>query len=84
MISIRVPASTTNLGPGFDCLGIALQLWNRITLEIGRPPAVDTFTLSKPAGQGESAVAKRDCLTRLPDLSLDIDDDDSDDQTAPL
>jgi homoserine kinase len=36
MISIRVPASTTNLGPGFDCLGIALQLWNRITLEIGR------------------------------------------------
>jgi homoserine kinase len=36
MISIRVPASTTNLGPGFDCLGIALQLWNRITIEVGR------------------------------------------------
>src|ERR1700731_915632 len=33
-ISIRVPASTTNLGPGFDCLGIALQLWNRITIEV--------------------------------------------------
>lgn len=24
-----VPASTTNLGPGFDCLGIALKLYNR-------------------------------------------------------
>jgi homoserine kinase len=36
MISIRVPASTTNLGPGFDCLGIALQLWNRITIEVDR------------------------------------------------
>jgi homoserine kinase len=35
-ISIRVPASTTNLGPGFDCLGIALQLWNRITIEVDR------------------------------------------------
>jgi len=35
-ISVQVPASTTNLGPGFDCLGIALQLWNRITLEVGR------------------------------------------------
>jgi homoserine kinase len=30
---IQVPASTTNLGPGFDCLGAALQLWNRIEVE---------------------------------------------------
>src|SRR5215469_11579003 len=28
-VIIQVPASTTNLGPGFDCLGVALQLWNR-------------------------------------------------------
>jgi len=34
-LSIRVPASTTNLGPGFDCLGIALQLWNEIRVEPG-------------------------------------------------
>jgi homoserine kinase len=33
VITIQVPASTTNLGPGFDCLGAALQLWNRITIE---------------------------------------------------
>jgi homoserine kinase len=33
-ISVQVPASTTNLGPGFDCLGIALQLWNRITINV--------------------------------------------------
>ncbi|MBV8142578.1 MAG: homoserine kinase [Verrucomicrobia bacterium] len=32
-LSVQVPASTTNLGPGFDCLGVALQLWNRITIE---------------------------------------------------
>lgn len=24
---VRVPASTSNLGPGFDCLGMALTLW---------------------------------------------------------
>ena len=29
----RVPASTTNLGPGFDVLGLALQLYSTITLE---------------------------------------------------
>jgi homoserine kinase len=31
-IHIRVPASTSNLGPGFDCLGLALQLYNTTTL----------------------------------------------------
>jgi len=25
---VRVPATTANLGPGFDCLGLALDLWN--------------------------------------------------------
>src|SRR5580704_3818866 len=34
--SIQIPASTTNLGPGFDCLGIALRLWNRIKVELGQ------------------------------------------------
>lgn len=27
-ITVRVPATTANLGPGFDCLGLALDLWN--------------------------------------------------------
>jgi len=27
-VHIRVPASTSNLGPGFDCLGLALTLYN--------------------------------------------------------
>ncbi len=35
-VSVQIPASTTNLGPGFDCLGIALQLWNRVTIEDDR------------------------------------------------
>ena len=29
-----VPASTTNLGPGFDCLGIALKLYNHFEAEL--------------------------------------------------
>jgi len=31
-ISVRVPASTSNLGPGFDCLGLALNLYNTTTI----------------------------------------------------
>jgi len=31
-IVVRVPASTSNLGPGFDCLGVALRLYNEMAL----------------------------------------------------
>lgn len=27
-VTVRVPATTANLGPGFDCLGLTLDLWN--------------------------------------------------------
>ena len=30
-VTIRVPASSANLGPGFDCLGLPLSLWNETT-----------------------------------------------------
>ena len=29
-VTIRVPATTANLGPGYDCLGVALQLFNEV------------------------------------------------------
>ncbi|MEA3485315.1 MAG: homoserine kinase [Candidatus Aerophobetes bacterium] len=32
-VRVRVPASTTNLGPGFDCLGLALKLYNVVEME---------------------------------------------------
>jgi homoserine kinase len=33
MISIRVPATSANMGPGFDCLGVALGLYNDYEIE---------------------------------------------------
>ncbi|MEY2498286.1 MAG: homoserine kinase [Verrucomicrobiota bacterium] len=38
-VTIRVPASTSNLGPGFDCLGVALRLYNHVTVSRGRGEA---------------------------------------------
>lgn len=32
MVSVRVPATSANLGPGFDLLGLALPLYNELTL----------------------------------------------------
>ncbi len=34
MLHIKVPATSANMGPGFDCAGIALQLYNEIWVEI--------------------------------------------------
>jgi homoserine kinase len=31
-VTVRVPASTSNLGPGYDCLGVALRLHNSVTV----------------------------------------------------
>ena len=33
-IAVEVPASSANLGAGFDCLGLALDLTNRIEVEV--------------------------------------------------
>ncbi|MEZ4300263.1 MAG: homoserine kinase [Polyangiaceae bacterium] len=35
MIRVRIPATTANLGPGFDCMGLALDLWNTFELHTG-------------------------------------------------
>ena len=32
-ISVKVPATSANIGPGFDCLGMALPIYNIITIE---------------------------------------------------
>ena len=33
-VSVEVPASSANLGAGYDCLGVALQVTNRIEVEV--------------------------------------------------
>ena len=39
VIRVRAPATTANVGPGFDCVGIALDLWNEVEVRAGEGPA---------------------------------------------
>ena len=32
-VSVRVPATSANIGPGFDCMGLALPIYNTVTIE---------------------------------------------------
>ena len=38
---VRAPATSANLGPGFDCAGVALDLWNELELTDGEGVAVE-------------------------------------------
>jgi len=35
MFVVKVPATSANLGPGFDCMGLALSLYNIFQVELG-------------------------------------------------
>ncbi len=37
-IVVRAPATTANLGPGFDCLGMALDLWAEVVVSAAEEP----------------------------------------------
>ena len=32
-VVVRVPATTANLGPGFDSLGMAVDIWSEISVQ---------------------------------------------------
>jgi homoserine kinase len=57
-VTVRVPATSANLGPGFDSLGLALTLYDDVTVDID--PDGTRFTGLSIQVEGESAeVADR-------------------------
>ena len=51
-VEVRAPATTANLGPGYDCLGMALDLWNTLTVEV-LPEGTDAVVSVAGEGEGE-------------------------------
>ncbi|MEW6192852.1 MAG: homoserine kinase [Bacillota bacterium] len=52
-VKVRVPATTANLGAGCDCLGLALSLYNTVSVEIAGSGLAITVS-----GEGEDAVPR--------------------------
>jgi homoserine kinase len=50
-ITVRVPATTANIGPGFDCLGAALTLYNEFTFTSAASLQIDV------TGTGAATIA---------------------------
>ncbi len=51
-VTVRVPATSANLGPGFDSIGIALDLYNTVSIE-----ASDEFGM-RLVGEGEDVLSQ--------------------------
>jgi homoserine kinase len=51
-VTVRVPASSANVGPGYDCIGIAVDLWSEITVT-----RADKFEITAE-GEGAAEMPK--------------------------
>ena len=51
-VSVKVPATTANIGPGFDTLGMALPLYNTVTIEETVLPGTGGSVFRIRAGRG--------------------------------
>ena len=60
-VTVRVPATSANLGPGFDCLGVALDLYSSVTVSHGSRCEPDAMVAAAAAAFFEaSGIAHRD------------------------
>ena len=65
-VSIRTPATTANLGPGFDCLGMALDWWNEVCLSVSPSPKVHI----EGEGAGSLSAAEDNLVYRAACVAL--------------
>ncbi len=54
-VTVTVPATTANLGPGFDCLGAALTLSNRFRFSL-LPPGGETVSITAMGAEAEQVT----------------------------
>ncbi|MEG4804152.1 homoserine kinase [Microcoleus sp. ARI1-B5] len=57
-VTVTVPATTANLGPGFDCIGAALSLYNSFQFSLIEPPATEKLKVTVTGA--EAAKVKTD------------------------
>ena len=62
LVRVKAPATTANMGPGYDCLGMALDVWNTIEVEVldsGEPVVEVTGEGAGELGTGRDNLVYR-------------------------
>ncbi|MDN5331746.1 MAG: homoserine kinase [Tepidanaerobacteraceae bacterium] len=60
MVEVKVPASVANFGPGFDCMGVAVNLYNFIEMEFSDVPKIEVYG----EGQGKISLGEDNLVYR--------------------
>ena len=62
LVRVKAPATTANMGPGYDCLGLALDIWNTLEVEtiVGGEPLVEI----SGEGAGELETGRENLVYR--------------------
>lgn len=55
-VRVKVPATTANIGPGFDCLGMALALYNEVEFLVEGAPEPAVHTGERVGADGEASA----------------------------
>jgi homoserine kinase len=61
-VSVKVPATTANLGPGFDTLGLALSLYDELEVAVRAEPGVHVTVIG--VGEGEVPTDESNLVAR--------------------
>lgn len=69
-ITARCPATTANLGPGFDCLGMALDLWNEVRVEVLDAGVATSLVTIEGHATGISLDPTRNLLVQTAQLAF--------------
>ena len=70
-VTVRVPASSANLGPGFDCLGLALDLWATVRVHTADMPPASEPSVARLVRQGINAAFEG--IGEPPGVAIDWD-----------
>jgi homoserine kinase len=61
-VTVKVPATTANLGPGFDTLGLALALYDELTVTVREKPGATVHVSG--VGEGEVPTDESNLVVR--------------------
>ncbi|WP_270772707.1 homoserine kinase [Pauljensenia sp. OF14-1SRA] len=68
-VAVRVPATSANLGPGFDSMGLALNLWDEVAVHA--TSGVHTSVTVEGEGAGNIATGEDNLVVQAMRLALD-------------
>jgi homoserine kinase len=72
-VRVRVPASSANIGPGFDSIGLALGIWDECVVTVTAEPALSIDVQGEGAGElprDEGHLVHRSMLSAWEELRV--------------